>query len=211
MFAVVLATFSTAPASARKKPVDTWQVMRTADPITGSSTCAVVASDHAAGLRFTQTGGLYPVVENNSTFGLLVGVSSGGRIRMPTGDIVWRVDDKPFRTLRAVDNPAAVGPVAGDGTDTVAAVTAQTLRLVRGLTSTSTMAGGDAARDMLAEMMSGTSLLFRAAAATQQTGIPDYDRLSVGQITSAGLRPYPLDASFRAGLAACGIAPGDPE
>src|SRR5690606_38699484 len=88
---------------------EVWSVSRTSDPITGVSSCVVTAYDTAAGLKYSRFGFLYPVVENNSKLGLLVGVSSGGKMRLPTGDILWRVDDNPHRTLRAADNPALTG------------------------------------------------------------------------------------------------------
>lgn len=99
--ATMAATCITRAASAKKAPKPVWQVSRTGDPITGATSCIVAAYDQAAGLSYTRTGALYPFVENSSTHGVLVGVGSGGRIRLPTGDIVWRVDDRPFRTLAA--------------------------------------------------------------------------------------------------------------
>lgn len=205
--ALALGALAMSPAAqARKPPPPVWQVMRSADPVTGASTCAVVASDASGRLRFTQTGALYPVVEMNTTYGLLVGVSSGGRFRLPVGDIVWRIDDHPHRVVRAADNPSDAGQQSAAPAATVEGMTAQTMRLVQTMTATSTMASGGTAREMLNEMLAGQSLLFRSARTTAQTGIPDYAALGAGQITAKGIRPYPLDASFRAGLATCGIA-----
>ncbi|MES2302342.1 MAG: hypothetical protein V4521_09765 [Pseudomonadota bacterium] len=201
---IIAAIFSTT-AQAKKAPPAVWQVMRSADPVTGVTTCAVVASDTAGGLRFTQTGALYPVVEMNSTHGLLVGVSSGGRLRLPVGDILWRIDDHPHRVVKAADNPALAGQASEVPAATVEALTAQTMRMVQAMTATSTMAGGAAAREMLDEMLAGQTLLFRSASTALQIGIPDYSALRAGQVTAKGIRPYPLDASFRAGLVACGI------
>lgn len=203
----VLASLSLTPtAHARKKPAATWQVLRAADPITGASTCTVVASDSAWGTRFTRTGGLYPVVEKNSRLGLLVGVSSGGRYRMPSGDILWVVDGQPYRELKAADNPGPGDPTTPPPAGSIEALTAQTMRLAYAMSATSTMASGAKAREMLDEMLAGRSLLFRPAAAAPQMGLPNYAAFMPGQITSKGLRPYPLDESFRVGLTACGIA-----
>ena len=143
---------------------------------------------------------------------MLVGVGSGGRFRLPTGDIVWRVDDRPFRTLAAADNPPGATTPAMPQASTPQASAAmqqlvdQQMRLVAAVTATSTVAGGNTARTMLAEMLGGKGLVFRAAAATANYGLPNGANRSVGQITKDGLRPYPLDDSFRAGLTACGIA-----
>jgi hypothetical protein len=58
---------------------------------------------------------------------------------------------------------------------------------------------------MLAEMLAGHGLVYRAAAATNGYGLPTGAEQRLGQITRDGIRPYPLDESFRAGLTACGI------
>ena len=153
---------------------EAWQVMRASDPVTRVSTCAVVASDYVGNTRFTQSGALYPVVENNSTHGILVGVSSGGRFRLPAGDIFWAVDGQPYRELKAADNPGAPSFDEGSRPEaTVEAMTAYGLALSQALVSTSTMASGAAAREMLDEMLTGQSLLFRSARTGLQTGLPE--------------------------------------
>lgn len=197
----------TSAAHAKKKPVPTWTAIRVTDPITEVTSCKVSATDAAAGMRLTRTGALYPVVELHSELGLLVGVSSGGKFRVPTGDIVWRVDDLPFHELKAADNP--VMPNASAMPSDVAAevmqqTTADIHRMIASATATSTMASGDKARTMLAEMISGSGLIYRAAA-VQQFGLADPRAHAVGQITKDGLRPIPLGASFRAALVQCGI------
>ena len=82
--------------------------------------------------------------------------------------------------------------------------TADIHRMLASATATSTMASGDRAKAMLAEINSGNGLIYRAAA-VQQFGLADPRAQAVGQITKVGLRPIPLDASFRAALAQCGI------
>lgn len=192
--------------SAKKKPKPVWQVTRTSDPITGTTSCIVAAYDRAGGLSYSRTGALYPFVENSSVHGLLVGVSSGGRVRLPTGDIVWRVDDRPFRTLAAADNPAgATMSAVPQSTPGMQQLVDEQMRLIAAATATSTVAGGDTARVMLDEMLAGKGLVFRAAAATASYGLPTGGDRRVGLLTKGGIRPYPLDESFRAGLTACGI------
>ena len=206
--AAVMVAVCVAPSvSARKAAKPVWQVSRTSDPITGATSCIVAAYDHAAGMSYSRTGGLYPFVENSSAHGLLVGVSSGGRIRLPTGDIVWRVDERPFRTLAAADNPAGMNASAlPQGNAAMQQLVDQQMRLVAAATATSTVAGGTTARAILAEMLTGSRLIFRAAAATTSYGLPTGTDRSVGQLTKDGVRPYPLDDSFRVGLTACGLA-----
>lgn len=112
LVAVTVAGLPIANSSTLAKNKGVWSVVRTEDPITGRKTCAVSALDRIGGMRFTQIGILYAVIEKNPDAGLLVGVSSGGKYRMPVGDIVWRVDDKPYHTLRAIDNPGATRAVS---------------------------------------------------------------------------------------------------
>jgi hypothetical protein len=118
-------------------------------------------------MKFTRVGYLYPVVERNSKLGLLVGVRSGGRVPIPIGDVLWRVDDRPFRELKAADNPRGAAPVAAYRTGNEAAdkAMADALAMASGLSSTATVASGDRAREMLAEMLAGQSLIFRQAGA----------------------------------------------
>lgn len=204
---VLTVTNGVAPAvSAKKARKPVWQVTRSSDPITGTSSCIVAAYDQAAELSYSRTGMLYPFVENSSVHGVLVGVSSGGRVRLPTGDIVWRVDDRPFRTLVAADNPAgATTSAVPQGVPGMQQLVDQQMRLIAAATATSTVASGDTARAMLAELLAGSGLVFRAAAATASYGLPTGSDRSVGLLTKEGVRPYPLDDSFRAGLTACGI------
>ena len=157
-------------------------------------------------MSFSRTGALYPFVENSSAHGVLVGVSSGGRIRLPTGDIVWRVDDRPFRTLAAAESPAdTTASAIPRGDSAMKALVDQQMRIIASATATSTVASGSTARAILDEMLAGRGLIFRSAAAATAYGLPGDGGQRVGQITRDGLRPYPLDDSFRAGLAACGI------
>jgi len=196
---------------ATKPPRGAWDVIRTTDPITGASTCVVAALDYVGKDSFSRMGALYPVVESNPIHGLLVGVSSGGKLRFPTGDIVWRVDDRPFRELKAQNNPAAApasptAPVPSDpASRAIQETMALSMKLAAAMTATSTVASGERAKAMLDEMLAGKGLIFRSAAVTPAYGLQSSAMYQVGQFTEKGLRPIPIDESFRAGLAACDI------
>ena len=75
------------------------------------------------------------------------------------------------------------------------------------MTATSTVASGERAKAMLDELLAGKALIFRSAAVVLEFGLQSSAMYRVGQFTEKGLRPIPIDASFRAGLAACGLAP----
>jgi len=211
--AATLAAFT--PAAAKEKASRTWTATRTTDPVTGVSRCVVSASDYVGKTRYTRTGFLYPVIENHPEHGLLIGVSSGGRFRLPTGTILWRIDDHPFREIRPEEGPvapaAALPPPSlpketNDATaKAVNDAMAAAMRMAAGMSATSTFATGDTARAMLAELRAGKGLLYRAKAAAVDTGLPDSGAYRVGQITQDGLRPIPLDASLAQALVECGI------
>jgi hypothetical protein len=208
---LLLAAIMTIPvtaADAKKKPHDIWEVSRSSDPITGATSCIVAPFDRAAGMSFTRSGTLYAFVENSSTHGVLVGVSSGGKWRVPTGTIIWRIDDRPFRTISPGNGPVTPLAMPAGATAAMQTLVEQQQRIIAAATSTSTAAAGDTARQMLREMLAGRSLLFRQADATQGFGIPKGNAQSVGMMTKGGLVPIPLDDSFRAGLTACGISDG---
>lgn len=206
-------------AARSRQPARAWDVSRSVDPITGQSRCVVAAYDKLKAnskrpFTFSRSGYLYPVVELNSAYGLLVGVSSGGRFRLPTGDILWRVDDRPYRELHAADNPGlpanqfAVPRTGNEVADRkVEEAMTSTSKFAASMTATSTMSSGRVAGEMLREMLAGRSLIFRSAASVPSYGVPTDREYQVGQYTSQGLiRPIPLDASFRESIVGCGIA-----
>ncbi|MEQ8744119.1 hypothetical protein [Parasphingorhabdus sp.] len=213
---MIAASMTCGPAEAKKKPREVWSVSRTSDPITGDSSCVVTAYDSVGKLKYSRFGFLYPVVENNSKLGLLIGVSSGGNYRMPTGDILWRIDQNPHRTLRVADNPSLAGSSMfgsfktgnAEADERIEDAMASTGNMVASMTATSTVTSGDLAREILAEMLAGQGLIYRQAQAAPAYGLPSGAANAVGQYTSdKGQIPIMLDASFHRGLAECGIEP----
>jgi len=189
-------------------PAPPWSSTVTTDPITGTRRCVVAAYDRVAGASYSRTGYLYPVIEFNSEFGLLVGVSSGGPIRFPVGDIVWRVDDRPYRELRAFNNPTQGSPPSGEtAADMTSARIAETIKYAQKLAATAgataTVASGEEAAAMLDEMLAGSTLVYRANRPNAQFGLPTGHEQRVGQWTSEGLRPIPLDATLRQSVEQC--------
>ena len=59
-----------------------------AQVLTGQSRCVVAHYDHIGDIRYTRTAFLYPVVEQNPEYGLLVGVSTGGPVRIPLDYVI---------------------------------------------------------------------------------------------------------------------------
>lgn len=202
--AIVIAGFAFSGCATAPGATARWQVIRSSDPITGVTSCVVAAPDQAAGLNFTRSFMLYPIVEKNSQRGLLVGVSSGGQVRVPVGQVLWRVDDRPFRELgRSMTDMASD---FASGTRSPAETARMQQAMIDQATAYSTVAEGSEAIEMLREMRAGRSLLFRQKQAAASYGLPGTGASAVGQYsTTGGHEPIPLDASFLAGLNECGI------
>lgn len=200
-------------AACATTPDQAWTVMRESDPITGASRCVVIAPDRGFVGYSTRTLALYPFVESNSEVGLLVGVTSGGSVRIPPGDILWRIDENPHRTIAANETPVIGGQsswadnaaLTADQRAALAASEAAMAGYMSSVRNGVTAAGGEIASEMLTEMKAGSSLIFRQAAAAPSAGAASVRSMMVGQITAEGLAPYPLDASFHASLNDCGL------
>lgn len=169
--------------------------------------------DKAWGTAFTRTGYLYPFVENNSKLGLLVGVSSGGRVRVPPGDIVWRVDDAPYRTLIAAktpvieENPLPIDTsgMTAEVRKSIEASMAASAGMISSIQNGTTAVAGEEAQEMLAEMRTGNELIYRTVAASQSFGLTNSSTMAVGRYNGKDLAPFPLDASFESALQQCGF------
>lgn len=197
---------TTGPTAAATGPTGRWQVIRSSDPITGVSSCVVAAPDQIGAFNYTRSFMLYPIVEMNSERGLLVGVSSGGPVRVPVGQVLWRVDDKPFREigLSITDFTSKFATPNASPAD----ISRLQKEMIEAATATSTVAQGGEAVEMLKEMRAGRTLLFRQKQAAPSYGLPGAGTSAVGQYsTQGGHEPIPLDESFAEGLRRCGIAP----
>ncbi len=189
-----------------------WVATHTIDPLTDQERCVVGRYDRIARVRFSRTGLLYAVVENHPEHGLLVGASSGGRVRLPVGDVIWRIDDNRHHVLLAKNTPLdsntrqlVEGQAFSALNEEHAEAMKQALKGTMGMISTSTFATGEQAREMLREMMSGSTLLFRAQAVASNIGLPDANTARVGEFRKGSLKPIPLDESFRTAIRECGI------
>ena len=213
LLAVVSAAVLTAACATTPSNQPVWRASASVDPITSVSRCVVSPPDTDGRGAYSRTGYLYPFVENNSELGLLVGVSSGGPVRMPPGDIVWRVDAEPHRTLRAAQTPSM--GASGFDIDTSAmspevrqsleASMAASAGMMSSIQNGITAVDGAEAEEMLAEMRGGSALIYRAASASQNLGLTSSSTQAVGRYTSDGHEPFPLDESFENALAQCGL------
>ena len=189
--AAIVATVVAGCGAPPGTPLKGWIVKRSQDPVLGVSRCVVTKPDQFSSRLFTRTFTLYPVVEKNPKYGLLVGVSSGGNVAIPVSDILWRVDQNTPISIKAQESPSS-GPTYG-GVN------------INALLSGSTMASGKKARSMLAELKSGTSLVFRQDLPAQHIGLPRASIYRVGEYSDGKRQAIQLDSSFHKALADCGI------
>jgi len=191
----------------------TWQVTTQDDPITGISRCVVTAPDAMLGSSFTRSTRLYPFVEKNSDAGLIVGVSTGGKVRFTPGDVVWRVDQNSPRTFTMAGTPIVGKQSNAFATGSMTAEQQQAyesaMQMTAGMTSSIqngiTAVGGEEAESVLAELKGGDTLIFRSVAAAPSAGLPTSGAYEVGQIKGSKITPIPLDESFNSALAECGL------
>ena len=190
--------------------------------MTGIQRCVASVPDRSfTGARYTVNGYLYPVVENNSELGLLIGVSSGGDIPVPTGDILWRIDSNEVHTLLVSETPT-IGADGQADENAFSRTYAQTMSVINQMVASvqngATLVGGKRAEAILAEMRSGSELVFREAVAAPNTGLirsgtenmgiveEDYSvRARLGLDPVRSRRPIKLDDSFEAALQECGL------
>lgn len=190
-----------------------WTASASVDPITGVERCVVTIPDRRFGSAFSRTGATYPFVEQNSELGLMVGVSSGGQIRFPTGDIEWRVDNEPYHLLKAADTPSSGVDLPNANT---ADMTAEALEVYQksmadaegmmfSIQNGVTVAGGERAAQLLEEMRAGAELRFRSKAAAPSAGLVSASTYRTGRFENGEFVPFLLDESFERALATCGL------
>jgi hypothetical protein len=134
----------------------------------------------------TVTGGLYPFVGKRGEE-LLVGVRSGGRLRVPVGDVQIRIDDNPAWTITVMETPLD-RPLDKDATQ------AAVQTVIAASTRPYTAATGEKAKQILAQMLAGKRLIYRQVTPGTQTS-------TTGE--------FAIDDSFRTELLKTGILAGN--
>lgn len=211
--AVILVAGAITACASTPETATRWIASASVDPITGVERCVVTIPDRSFGSAFSRTGSLYPYVEQNSELGLMVGVSSGGRYRLPTGDIEWRVDDNPHHTLKSSDTPSTGDTIAtvstADMSDAQADAYEQSMddidSLVFSLQNGVTAAGGEKAEALLAELRAGSELQFRSKGAAPSAGLVSSSTYLTGRSENGKFVPIILDESFEVALSQCGL------
>lgn len=210
---VSLAAIVLTACASSSNPSVRWTASGSVDPITGVERCVVSIPDRRFGSAFSRTGYIYPFVEQNSELGLMVGVSAGGQIRFPTGDIEWRVDDNSHHSLKAADTPSTGVDLPQVNTSIMSAATlevydqsmADAEGLVFSIQNGVTAVGGEKAIELLDEMRAGSELRLRSKTAAPAAGLVSPSTYRTGRVENGEIVPFLLDESFETALTQCGI------
>lgn len=177
-----------------------WFADQRTDSFTDESTCkATVASIYANSGMYTKSGHLYPYVQEVNGV-LRVGVMSGGKYPIPVGDVQLRIDNNKAWTLMANDSPIDKELPLADMSgfyeslpDDQQAMVKGAIKSARDISNhafqTFTVATGDKAKRILAEMLNGKKLIYR----------------SIGMIDNGNIGEYPLGASLKLAIDECNI------
>lgn len=179
-----------------------WIAQHSTDEFTDEATCRVtVGSRYTARNVYTYTGSLYPFVESKEGE-LRVGVMSGGRVKIPVGEVQLRIDQNPAWNIAVHETPADLvpsqdfpGPYQAQLSDEQREMVASTYRATMEHTAQAmspyTATTGEKAEAILRQMLDGDKLIYRAVGLNQP---------------GSGTGEYDLDASLNAALARCGIS-----
>jgi len=214
--ALLLASVASACAPALAPLELKWNAQREVDKFADTETCRVTtwfARDDQGGWRYANQ--IYPVVERRGG-AVLVGVmtapmrSGPNLVAMPAGDVQIRIDGNPTWSIASVETPADVtqgtspqlmsqSVVAqteaalknNPHVDAAAMAEAQRTMMTQmsSVMSPRTLATGEKATQILAQMKAGKTIMYR--------------KITTGTVTSEPVS-FPLDG-LNAALAKCGL------
>jgi hypothetical protein len=190
-------------ACASNAPKQNWIVVKDTDQFTDKTTCTVTTgSFYSGGSVYTLNGNFYPYIQKDDS-NVIVGVRSGGKVKMPVGNIQLRIDANPAWTVTSAEttilatsaNVNSQPPLYADNlSDEQKKVFAETYKTAMNSTtqvmSPFTSTTGDKAHSILAEMLSGQKLIYRTIGLNQAAS-------STGEVL--------LDNSLKESLSQCGI------
>lgn len=187
-------------ATAQRPPVE-WITVRDTDQFTDKSTCGViVGSFYTGGGVYTVSNHYYPYIES-ANGELRVGIRSGGRFKIPVGDVQIRIDQNPVWTIATGETPVdyvpegqlkAMQAYGGDAKqqEMLEKTYKTALQASAQAMSPFTAATGEKAHQILSQMKTGKVLIYRTLGLNQAAS-------TTGE--------YALDQSLSKALAECGI------
>lgn len=177
-----------------------WKATGSTDKFTDQTTTMVTTGDYSAGTSIiTSSLKFYPVVRREGGE-IYVGLMSGGRFKVPVGTIQLRIDQNEAWTITPQETPVSMVPAApeialglpAEQAEMIKNSQAQSMENIYKMMSPYTVTGGDKARAILKQMLSGQTLIYRTVGINQAAS-------TTGEIA--------LDDSLRQSLLVIGINP----
>lgn len=194
---LILSLFMASCASA---PQNLWFPEVKTDQFTDKTSCSVtIGSSYISNTIYTYSGHFYPFIEIVNE-DLRIGIRSGGKVRIPVGDVQIRIDSNPPWTITTGETPIDYIPkgnleslknsvpeasrsLVQNSFDTAMESTAKAM-------SPFTAATGKKAKAILKQMIHGQKIIYRSIGLNQAAS-------STGEV--------PIDQSFLTALSSCGI------
>jgi hypothetical protein len=153
----------------------TWQATGTTDEFTDKTTMMVTTGDFpASGSIVTRSLHFYPVVRKEDGE-IYVGLMSGGRFKIPVGTVQLRIDQNEAWTITPQETPVGLVPAVPqysmnlppEQAAIVKSAQDQAMTNVAQMMSPYTVTGGDKAKKILKQMLSGQNLKYRTVGINQ--------------------------------------------
>ena len=191
---IILAMLTTMSVGCATKviPKVGWVSLSSVDEFTDQKSCRVTV-----GSIYTQVGNFYPLIENVNGE-LRVGLQSGGRIKIPVGNIQLRIDGNKHWDITTSETPLDLAPKSTvdvsiythDLPDEQRILVESSIKDSAKILSPYTMTIGDKAKKIVKEMLNGKKIIYRTVAINQG-----------GSTTGE----FVLDDSLKIALNQCGI------
>lgn len=152
-----------------------WKATGSTDEFTDKTTMMVTTGDFSSGSSImTSSLRFYPVVRKEGGQ-IYVGLMSGGRFKVPVGTVQLRIDQNEAWTITPQETPVSSMPAAPqyvlnlppEQTAIVKNAQEQAMINATQMMSPYTIAGGDKAKKILRQMLSGSVLKYRVVGINQ--------------------------------------------
>ncbi|MGM7282592.1 hypothetical protein ABRY74_12205 [Pseudomonas guariconensis] len=153
----------------------TWQATGTTDEFTDKTTMMVTTGDFpSSGSIVTRSLHFYPVVRKEGDE-IYVGLMSGGRFKIPVGTVQMRIDQNEAWTITPQETPVWLVPsvpqysmnLPPEQAAIVKSAQDQAMTNAAQMMSPYTVTGGDKAKKILKQMLSGQNLKYRTVGINQ--------------------------------------------
>lgn len=180
-----------------------WKATGSTDEFTDKTTMMVTTGNFTAGSSIvTSSLKFYPVVRKEGGE-IYVGLMSGGRFKIPVGTVQFRVDQNEAWTITPQETPVSMVPeipqvalnLPPEQAELVKSAQAQAMTNMAQVMSPYTVTGGDKARKILKQMLSGQKLKYRTVGINQAastTGETLIDQSLADSLRLIGIDPASL-------------------